>query len=224
MRRKQDAKCFNGEDHEPIIQRLPCSCTDNDFECDIGYHRPEGAGSTCQKVPSEATAEEQAKDLQERQNEQCEEYGYYEVTQGYRKIPGNICSGGVDLSPYRYQCNLSGKLLSLRTFFMVVILAVVCYYGWPIIQTMIVLSPIPDPQDVKNRASSIFKSIKGKLSGNGEGARPSSDTYQSNFDKAPDVAGDGSDDDDEEDIGRDFSKKKNLNYDSDEKEEFENSD
>jgi len=37
-----------------------------------------------------------------RQSEQCQEYGYYEVTQGYRKIPGNICYGGVDLSPYRY--------------------------------------------------------------------------------------------------------------------------
>lgn len=36
------------------------------------------------------------------------------------------------------------------------------------------------------------------------------------------MLGDGSDDD-EEDIGRDFSKKKDLNYDSDEKEEFGNS-
>lgn len=106
---------------------------------------------------------------------------------------------------------------------MVVILAVVCYYGWPIIQTIIILSPIPDPQDVKNRTSNMFKSIKEKFSGNKEGARPNSDTYQSNFDKAPDVAGDGSDDDDEEDVGRDFLKKKDLNYDSDEKDEFNNS-
>ncbi len=47
VRRKQDSKCFNGEDHEPVIQRSPCSCTDDDFECDIGYHRSEGAGATC---------------------------------------------------------------------------------------------------------------------------------------------------------------------------------
>lgn len=221
VRRKQDSKCFNGEDHEPIIQRVPCACTDNDFECDMGYHRAEGAGASCQKVPTETTVEEQAKETQERQNEQCDEYGYYEVTQGYRKIPGNICSGGVDLSPYRYQCNLSGKLLSLRSLMMLIILAVVCYYGWPIIQTIIVLSPIPDPSDLKNRASGVFTKIKGKLTGNSE-QRPNNEAYQSNFDKAPDVLGDGSDDD-EEDIGRDFSQKKDLNYDSDEKEEFGNS-
>ena len=127
------------------------------------------------------------------------------------------------MSPYRYQCNLSGKLLSLRSFFMVVILAVVCYYGWPIIQTMIVLSPIPDPSDVKNRASGMLRSLRGKLGGAGEAARPSNESYQSNFDKAPDMHGDGSDDD-EEDIGRDFSQKKDLNYDSDEKDEYGHSD
>lgn len=49
----------------------------------------------------------------------------------------------------------------------------------------------------------MFRSLKGKLGGNGEAARPSGE-YQSNFDKAPGVLGDGSDDD-EEDIGRDFS-------------------
>lgn len=48
IRRKQDAKCYNGEDHEPIVQRYPCTCTEADFECDIGYHRVEGSSSTCQ--------------------------------------------------------------------------------------------------------------------------------------------------------------------------------
>jgi hypothetical protein len=65
--------------------------------------------------------------------EQCEEFGFYEVTQGYRKIPGNICSGGVDLAPARYQCNLSGRMLTLRNFFMLVIFSAVVYFGWPII-------------------------------------------------------------------------------------------
>jgi len=34
--------------------------------------------------------------------EQCDEFGYYEISQGYRKVPGNICYGGIDLNPYRY--------------------------------------------------------------------------------------------------------------------------
>ena len=152
IRRKQNSKCYNGEDHEPVIKREPCTCTENDFECDLGYHRAEGQTSTCQLVPTEQTAEESDHTTKKRQEEQCLEFGYYEVTQGYRRIPGNICYGGVDLSPYRYQCNLSGRLFSLKGIAMFAILAVVLYYGWPIIQTMIVLSPIPDPSDVKSKA------------------------------------------------------------------------
>ena len=145
------------------------------------------------------------------------------MTQGYRKIPGNICSGGLDLSPARYQCNLTGKLLSMKNFFMLAILSAVVYFGWPIIQTMIVLSPIPDPSDIKNRASGMFNQIRSSFSSGDSHARPSKE-YVSNFDQAPGILGGESDDDDEEDVGRDFSKKKDLNYDSDEKEEIDNSD
>lgn len=38
-RRKQDSKCFNGEDYEPIVNRFPCQCTEMDYECDFGYTR-----------------------------------------------------------------------------------------------------------------------------------------------------------------------------------------
>jgi hypothetical protein len=29
----------------------------------------------------------------------CDVWGYYTVTQGYRKVPGNRCNGGLDLNP-----------------------------------------------------------------------------------------------------------------------------
>lgn len=39
VRRKQFAACYNGEDMERVTQRIPCECTEMDYECDIGYFR-----------------------------------------------------------------------------------------------------------------------------------------------------------------------------------------
>ena len=46
-RRRQDAKCFNGEDYEAVTSRTPCSCTEMDYECDFGYQRTDGG--LCEK-------------------------------------------------------------------------------------------------------------------------------------------------------------------------------
>lgn len=150
--------------------------------------------------------------------EQCQEYGYYEVTQGYRKIPGDICSGGINLAPTRYQCTMGGKLLSFRGFMWLAVLSALLYFGWPMIETLIVLSPIPDPKDLKRSAKNVLTTIKGKFTGASEEVRSADVNYQSGFEKGPDSLAD--DDEDEEDVGRDFSQTKDLNYDSDEKDEF----
>ena len=101
---------------------------------------------------------------------------------------------------------------------MFAVLAVVLYYGWPIIQTMIVLSPIPDPADLKRHADDAVRKVKDMFGGS-EAVRPNPGAYSGNFDNAPDVVG-GDSDEDEEDIGRNFNQQKDLNYDSDEKDEF----
>jgi hypothetical protein len=156
VRRKQSSKCYNGEDHEAIIKREPCVCTEMDDECDIGYHRSEAGGNTCREVGSDQTEDEKKQAELELQNEQVEEFGYYEVTQGYRKIPGNICYGGVDLNPYRYSGNFGLRIVSFKGLIMMAILGALLYYGWPIIEAIIVLSPIPDPSDLKRSAQNAW--------------------------------------------------------------------
>lgn len=145
--------------------------------------------------------------------EQCNEFGYYEVSSGYRKIPGDICTGGIDLAPVRYQCNIGGRLLSLRNFLMIAIFSVVVYFGWPIFSNIINLSPL-EPSSMKHSAARALSWFNDKLkSMKSEEKAP----YTAGFDKGPDSIG-GSDDD-EEDVGRDFTQSKDLNYDSDEKDE-----
>ena len=151
VRRKQTSKCFNGEEHETVTKVTPCTCNEMDFECDIGYHRPEGSSGPCVEQETRLSETEKQLRLAEMQREQCEEFGYYEISQGYRKIPGDICVGGVDLSPYRYQCSTGGwiaSFFSFRSIFMIAVLGALCYYGWPVIEAVLLMLPIPDPADI----------------------------------------------------------------------------
>lgn len=71
--------------------RIPCLCTKADYECDINYVK--NKGGDCEKVP-DPLSRFNGKTLTE-QEEDCALEGYYYITQGYRKIPGNLCYGGV---------------------------------------------------------------------------------------------------------------------------------
>jgi len=112
------------------------------------------------------------------------------VTQGYRKVPGDICEGGIDLNPYRYQCSTGGYIASFftfRGFFMLAVLGALCYYGWPIIEAVILLLPIPDPSDMKDTAKTWFgkavefvKNIPAMVKGDGRAPTPG---YSQQFEK-----------------------------------------
>lgn len=208
--------------------RVPCTCTDADYECDMNYVR--NKGGKCEIVPDPLDAAGH-RHLTEKE-EDCALEGFYTITQGYRKIPGNQCYGGNQLEPYRRPCTSFAWLSSIISFKTLATIGLICailYYGWPIIEAVILVLPIPDPKDqiekVKAAAGSAADFVQGSISG--PPARQASGfgghDYSANLDQQPEAFMAG-DDDSDEDIGGkpagpDASE--GLDYDSDEKNDEE---
>ncbi len=131
-------------------------------------------------------------------------HGYYQVSSGYRKVPGNKCIGGLDLNPVVYSCS-STSLFSFKALLSIIIIGAILYFGWPIFEAVIIALPIPDPKDVKDKVKSMFKGD------NSKGPTAKKDQYSKNFNQAPECLGESSD---EEDTGKNSAS--NLRYDSDE--------
>ena len=89
--------------------------------------------------------------------EDCRLDGFYYETKGYRKIPGNMCYGGVKLDPVKKACTKVAWLTSvinLKNFALSVIIGACLYYGWPIIEAILIVLPIPDPKEQIQKARS----------------------------------------------------------------------
>ena len=138
--------------------------------------------------------------IKEDQSAQCETYGYYQITQGYRRIPGNRCYWGLDLNPETSSCSLVGGFFTLRTFLYLAIVGLACYYGWPVIEALIIVLPIPDPKE-------IWAKVKGFLTGSMQSLSQTTRSasiakkgpYARDFNQAPDTLGES---DEEDDIGK----------------------
>ena len=118
VRRKQSSVCVNGQDHEHIIFRDDCACTEMDFECDIGYRR--ASSGLC----------EPTKELPPVEAPQtCS--GYYEITQGYRKVPGNTCYGGELFHPIKVSCPGSWNLISFKTILVILLIVGLFFVAKP---------------------------------------------------------------------------------------------
>lgn len=186
IRRKQDAECFNGEDFERQIMRVPCLCTQADYECDINYVK--NKAGECEKVPDPLNRFS-GQQMTEKE-EDCALEGFYYITQGYRKIPGNMCYGGVQLDPVKKPCTSLvwfTSLIGSKNMLFVALLAAALYYGWPIIEAIILVLPIPDPKEsidrVKNVASSASDIVSGALASSRTGTQGSSgQDYSQNLD------------------------------------------
>jgi len=154
--------------------RVPCACTDADYECDMNYVR--NKGGKCEAVPDPLNSREQ-RHLSDKE-EDCALEGFYTVTQGYRKIPGNMCYGGT-LDPYRRPCTSFAWLTSIISLKSAALIAIVgggLYYGWPVIEAIILVLPLPDPKNsvdkVKSMAGSASNFVKDSISGGPGAARP----------------------------------------------------
>lgn len=103
-RRKADADCFLKKEFEdPEATSEPCECTIEDFECDYNFIRSNDR-KDCSLAPGVALV---------RPDDVCKEGSKPEDTflgsSGWRKIPGNKCTGGVKMDePKKWTCEESG--------------------------------------------------------------------------------------------------------------------
>jgi len=154
IRRKQDAECFNGEDLERVTMRVPCVCTEADYECDMNYVR--NKAGKCELLPDPLDKWKGRKLVE--QEEDCALEGYYYITQGYRKIPGNKCYGGVQLEPVKKACTSMAwisSLFNLKGMLIAAVVGAVLFYAWPIIEMIILVLPIPDPRSSLEKAKDL---------------------------------------------------------------------
>ncbi|KAJ6485837.1 Oligoxyloglucan reducing end-specific cellobiohydrolase [Mycena sanguinolenta] len=81
-RRKPDVDCYVGEEFtDPVGHQEPCPCTDADYECDYNFVQVDNKCVAAGPEPIPAgicTSPDQ----------------FYQGSSGYRKIPGNTCTGG----------------------------------------------------------------------------------------------------------------------------------
>lgn len=92
VRRKPYRKCFNGLDYDLKIKSDTCKCKESDYMCDLGYKK-DGNHGACEKIfehPSVNTKDKNG----------CIKL----ASRGYKKIPGNKCTGGVNLDPVKRDC------------------------------------------------------------------------------------------------------------------------
>lgn len=121
------------------------------------------AGGSCEHIadPTGKINDWQKYDMEK----DCEAEGFYYKNQGYRKIPGDECHNGVQYDQTRHPCGAFssmhekfGKVNISKVVLGVLIVAAV-YYGWPIIEAIFIILPIPDPSGTFNKLTGFLGGI-----------------------------------------------------------------
>ena len=95
-RRIPHANCYNGIDYDRPISTENCPCIVEDYECDFGFKK-NSQDKTCSKDKTDIVNPFAIPN-------NCQPGESYNLTKGYRKIPGDTCQGGHD---YIYEPELT---------------------------------------------------------------------------------------------------------------------
>lgn len=178
-RRKRDRTCFNGEEYEKLTWVRNCPCTEEDYECDVGYARKLDGGPCVPVRKRNAT---------ELLPAECPSGAYYTLSTGYRKVAGDTCEGGVDHSPLVMSCpHWSAKVSGGGWTAMLLVLGLVVALG---------------AVTYKSGSQGFMESVAGLLRRGGPGSGRARNQYAPVGGVAgPDSAVDGFGDGDEVDFG-----------------------
>ena len=95
-RRRRNAECFNGPDYRRNQTTVLCECRKEDYECDVGYVR-RGSKHECKAVKKDVDAHQRDLDCGGDRKQ-------YLKSHGYRKIPGDKCTGVTEFDPVWELC------------------------------------------------------------------------------------------------------------------------
>jgi hypothetical protein len=116
------------------------------------------------------------------------------------------------------------SLGNIKGVALIALIIAALYYGWPFIEAILLMLPIPDPKEqiekVKNLASGAAGMVGGLIPGGSSDGPGGAPGYQQNLDSAPEAYLEG-DDSDEETAKTNSKDKRPLSYDSDEKNDDE---
>jgi len=113
VRRKREAQCFNNEEWDRWYFFEICECTEEDYECDLGYSRKDlGPCMPDNGVEAKVTPPEQ-----------CD--GFYYITQGYRKVAGDTCKNGVNHDPLKIPCPGFSSLSRSNMFILIALFLII---------------------------------------------------------------------------------------------------
>ena len=79
-------------------------------------------------------------------------------------MPGDFCTGGVDLGPSVVSCGYGGLLfgfLTAKTAILFLIVGALLYYGRKYLEALLIALPIPDPKDMKEKMGNMIAKGKG---------------------------------------------------------------
>eukprot|EP00811_Abedinium_folium_P004162 NODE_1382_length_2498_cov_7.150148.p1 GENE.NODE_1382_length_2498_cov_7.150148~~NODE_1382_length_2498_cov_7.150148.p1 ORF type:complete len:770 (+),score=159.38 NODE_1382_length_2498_cov_7.150148:291-2312(+) len=116
-RRKRTSQCWNGEAFERPTFQKQCACTQEDFECELGFLREIGS-TVCTFGGHELLPPRFLPQL-------CEGVA---LVNAYRKVPGDKCSGGWAPQQVEVPCPSSHVKAAVKRFYPIILLVLVLAY------------------------------------------------------------------------------------------------